>query len=136
MHFFFVVWIQLLQFYRYFNFIHTYLFYYFLNWHNLWSLQSWVVFSENKMNRNSNKILSFYLVLVLQLSFVKSFDNFQFSNNGSSCDNLNVFSKHDGKRFRGLEFVSDDRKWLQSKREPRLFSFSTEEQVWESSCIT
>lgn len=73
---------------------------------------------------------SFYLVIILHLTFVEPFEDAQFSSgNGSSCENLNVFNTQHGRQYRGLEFVSDNRKWLQSKREPKLFSFSTEEQV-------
>lgn len=64
----------------------------------------------------------------------QSMETFGVLQNHTSSSNIECSPRNynidlgSGKSFRGLQLVSDDQTIIKSRREPRLFSFSTDEQ--------
>uniref|UniRef100_A0A336MFK7 CSON000713 protein n=1 Tax=Culicoides sonorensis TaxID=179676 RepID=A0A336MFK7_CULSO len=50
--------------------------------------------------------------------------SYRFNYNNCHHENFNF----NGRMFRGINFISDNQRFFQSKREPRLFSFNTDDQ--------
>lgn len=77
------------------------------------------------------KYVELLVLFIFKIVLAQSMESFGIlqnqTNNECSSRNFNM-DLNSGKSFRGLQLVSDDQTIIQSRREPRLFSFSTDEQ--------